>query len=125
MSVQERVTNLDVRLAHLADPQIRAGTAAMLADCEAKVAASLALYLEGEIAAVFALLGSPTTDHGATVLVSTLAALSAATEALTATIGDDADRGRLAVMVLRERSAEYNQAADILLRRAEQDANTG
>jgi hypothetical protein len=125
VSTEERVSNLDVRLAHLADPQIRAGTAAVLADCEAKIAAALALYLQGETAAVFALLGSPATDHGATVMVSTLAALSAASEALTAAIGDDADRGRLAVMVLRERSAEFNQAADILQQRAEQEANTG
>jgi hypothetical protein len=124
MSVQERVENLDVRLAHM-PPPIRAGTAAVLADCEAKIAAALALYLQGEAAAVLSLLGSPTGDHGATVLVSTLAALGAASEALTAAIGDDADRGQLAVMVLRERSAEYSQAADILLRRAEQDANTG
>lgn len=125
MSTQERVSNLDIRLAHMADPQIRAGTAATVADCEAKIAAALALYLEGEAAAVLALMGSPTSDHGATVLVSTMAALGAANEALTAAVGDDADRGRLAVMVLRERSAEYNQAADILLRRAEELANTG
>jgi hypothetical protein len=96
--------------------------ASVVADCEATVALALALYVQGQPADALHLLGDPQTAQGRSTMLPVLAALAAATDALTAAIGDDADRGRLAVMALEQRAAEYAEASREFARRTERNA---
>lgn len=84
--------------------------AAALAEMQTKVAAALALYVQGDGAAAAAMLGESNN-------LSVLAAFGAAAEMLDAAIGDDASRGWAALVTLQERAAEYATAHQELIGR--------
>lgn len=103
----------------------RFATAAQLADCEARVAAAQVLYLTGDSRAAIASLGYPQTPHGQTVLLALLASFASASAAVSAAVGDDPTRGRMAVLTLQERAAEYRAAAESLAAAAEAENGKG
>ena len=118
MSTQDRVGRLlRSGLPGAVDPAESAALAAALADVEAQVSAALCLYVQGDRAAVSELLGHPATLGAAVSALPLLAAFDAATEAITAAVGDDRARGYAALATLQERSAEYADAAAQLLAR--------
>jgi hypothetical protein len=84
--------------------------AGALADMQTKVAAALALYVQGDGAAAAAMLGE-------TSNLAVLAAFGAAAEMLNAAIGDDPTRGYAALATLHERSAEFAAAHQELIAR--------
>jgi hypothetical protein len=117
---QERAQALTAHLGPLL-PDTLAGyrLAASVAACEAAVAAALALWVQGQAGAALAVLGSPGTDEGRAALLPVIAAFKSAADAINAAVGDDADRGRVALAVLEERSIEFSAAQRLLARRAE------
>ena len=107
----------------LPDPRARHGVAATVADCESRVAAALALFLQGESAAVLAVLGTPETAAGRAQIVPLIALMTAAAGAVTAAVGDDPSRGYAALATLQERSAEYAEAFQLLTQHTEETGN--
>ena len=91
--------------------------AAALADCEAKIAAALALYIEGDQAAMQAILGQPTDLASSMATVPVIASFAAALEAINAAVGDDPTRGYAALASIHERAAEYSAAREQLITR--------
>jgi hypothetical protein len=82
--------------------------AGALADVQAKVAAAMSLYVQGEGTAAAQLLGDINT-------VGVLAAFGAAAEAINSAVGDDAGRGWAALTTLQERSAEFSAVSEELI----------
>jgi hypothetical protein len=82
--------------------------AGALADVQAKVAAALSLYVQGEGAAAAQLLGDINT-------VGVLASFGAAAEAINSAVGDDPTRGYAALATLQERAAEFAAVSQELI----------
>jgi hypothetical protein len=107
VSTDDRLTALRRTLPAGVSQEQRAVLLAGLAQLEAQTAAALALYVQGTPGALGHLIGHPGNVTEVLAGLPVVAAFAAATEAITAAVGDDPARGYAALATLQERAAEY------------------